>query len=90
MHYQLDNYLQRNPYQVWSNGGQPVYPPYTLLQAMREAAVSYMCYLINSYKPKRLDVIQTRIAHHCCQATPMHILQPLTEKKSPWLQDNIS
>ena len=44
VHYQLDNYLQRNPYQVWSNGGQPVYPPYTLLQAMREAAVSYICY----------------------------------------------
>ena len=43
VHYQLDNYLQRNPYQVWSNGGQPVYPPYTLLQAMREAAVCYVC-----------------------------------------------
>ena len=41
MHYQLDNYIQRNPYAIWLQQGHPVYPPYYLLQSMRDAAVSY-------------------------------------------------
>ena len=41
VYYQLDNSELKNPKQVWENGGKPVYPPYQLLQRMREAAVSH-------------------------------------------------
>ena len=38
--YQIDNSVVRNPYAVWQQGGKPDYPSYTLLQQMRDAAVS--------------------------------------------------
>lgn len=40
VHYQLDNSLERNPYAIWLQGGKPNFPPYKLLQKMRDAAVS--------------------------------------------------
>lgn len=48
--------------------------------------IDEIIWLINSYKPynrrKCLDVIKTRIAHHCCHGGYSYILQPLTEKKN--------
>ena len=38
--YQIDNSVVRSPYAVWQQAGKPDYPSYSLLQQMRDAAVS--------------------------------------------------